>query len=832
MSRTPALSRLWPLFFALTSLEGGLAFLALLRIPTESEHVSTTRLAFLLAQALVTVLALGLTFFSRDEDRRARYLDPNRSPRLSLILTLAFSLLALTSGLVLFLLRYADPERLLPLFERARPPLLFALALGAQTALFLLALRNGLHPAALKRRKTAYLAGGIAFAILLVLLLFVAATRLGLTPDPGYWAEPGVPVLGWQMGLALLGGLTVLLLGLRLSPSRRVDVLLPLLVYSLALVVWLSVPMDVLRNSFYSPIDPPTNQPLPYSDAGYYDYQAHSLLLGEGYVEDIPTRPLYIVFLAGLHALLGERYDLILAAQTALLALFPVVLYLLGRELHSRAAGVTVALLAIAREWVALMVASTVRVSNTRMLLTDLPTTLVIALAALLVTRSLARREGAGMAPLLAGGSFGLLLLLRTQAMLILPVVLLLALFAWRPRDRRARRASLLALALFLAGLLAPIAPWLTHNARLTGKLAFDAPDHLALLASQYTFDSTLDVSAFDFEHESLAEHIINFVRENPTFVAGFVANHFLATEIGGLLALPLVARYDGLSAPIVPYWVDWDGHLAWYNVLLVLLYLALIGLGLGAAWARLRWAGLTPLAFNLGYALSNGLARFSGWRYDLPADWVPYFYFGLGAMEVMAGAVLLFGAEESRLFEAPFAPSNAPVRRLAWAVTALLLAFALVGALPWALESAIPPHFASRSPEALAAQVDALLAEVDEADMTAFLAQPEAVIFEGRTLYPRFYRRHLGVASAHPWEAYRRRDFPRLGFLMLHEGVKQVILPTKTLPRDFPHWADAVVLGCEREGYVEARLVVFPQEGKVYASGGVEAPCAQEWRP
>jgi len=32
--------------------------------------------------------------------------------------------------------------------------------------------------------------------------------------------------------------------------------------------LWLSVPVDVLKNSFYAPITPPANMPLPYSDAG------------------------------------------------------------------------------------------------------------------------------------------------------------------------------------------------------------------------------------------------------------------------------------------------------------------------------------------------------------------------------------------------------------------------------------------------------------------------------------------------------------------------------------------------------------------------------------
>ena len=72
------------------------------------------------------------------------------------------------------------------------------------------------------------------------------------------------------------------------------------------------------------------------------------------------------------------------------------------------------------------------------------------------------------------------------------------------------------------------------------------------------------------------------------------------------MLALPLIEPFKSLRAPIDIYWFGWDGHLAWYNFLLVILYLAIIAIGLGSAWKRLRWLGLAPLAFSLGYALGK----------------------------------------------------------------------------------------------------------------------------------------------------------------------------------------------------------------------------------
>jgi hypothetical protein len=141
---------------------------------------------------------------------------------------------------------------------------------------------------------------------------------------------------------------------------------------------------------------------------------------------------------------------------------------------------------------------------------------------------------------------------------------------------------------------------------------------------------------AVDLENKSLGQILITFAIKDPGFVAGFISNHFLATEVGALLALPLIAPFNGLREPVNLYWTSFDGMLAWNNILLLIGYLAIIAVGLGAAWKRWRWTGLLPLAFNLGYAAANGIGRFSGWRYDLPADWIAYFYFGIGFAEIL----------------------------------------------------------------------------------------------------------------------------------------------------------------------------------------------------
>ncbi|GER80418.1 MAG: hypothetical protein RBS45_09475 [Anaerolineales bacterium] len=863
------MSRFWPHFFLLAFIEGLAALAALFLIPAES--LSLARLA-LVGAILFPLAASGWMFVrSLDGDWRARALDPTAYPRIFRALAISSPLLFLTFGLILFLLRYLDPAATASYYERARPALTYLLLLAAQTSLWLAALRNGIHLKSMWTRRAVFVGAGIVLAVFLAVWLLIALTGLGITEDPSYWSEPGVPILGWQLLLALLLSALCLLPSAfrslpsafrplpsafrslpsasrplpsasRLLPSASRPLpsasrplpsasrplpsafrLLPSALYLLALVLWLSVPLTSLRNSFYAPITPPYLQPFPASDAAYYDTSAQSLLMGFGFVQHIPTRPLFIVFLAALHALLGQDYARLIFGQTLLLALFPVALYFLGKRLHSRAAGVTVALLASLREWNSLLVASDVRVSNTKMLLSDFVTTLALTAFLLLVLRWFRERRDGSLLAFVSGGALGLLLLLRTQSAFLAPGVLLLAFPIFWPKWKTWFAQS----ALFAAGLVLAVSPWLARNYFVAGQLSLDDPTQVKNVASMYgggTPSSNLDQFAGQSPEEA-SRFVVDTILHRPAYVAGFVTNQFLANSIDTLLVLPIFARYDGLSAPIHPYWYEWDGHPSTANVILFLVYLAVISLGIAAAWKRLRWAGLLPLVFFICYALSTSLARYSGWRYIFPADWVGYFYFALGAAEFFSLAALVFGASGDADRHTGTQVDPSPAARHPSLVFFLLSSFIFLflGSLPWLTESIIP-----RTTLPCADSVPACLAAagVDEARAARFLGQPDALALSGRVLYPRYFSRGNGLASTNPNPAYAPRDFPRMGFYLLApDGVTQTVLPMKGA-RPFPNAADALLLGCQRGDYVEARLVFFPATGEAFENGPLDAPC------
>jgi hypothetical protein len=429
---------------------------------------------------------------------------------------------------------------------------------------------------------------------------------------------------------------------------------------------------------------------------------------------------------------------------------------------------------------------------------------------------------------LFAGGFFGILLLLRTQSMLILPVLFILVILVYGLRSR----GWAVAITFFLLGFMVTITPWLLHNYLYSGKITFDAPFEYRVIASQYQYTGNLEIQNMDLQGKSLIGILLTFILKDPNFVFGFMASHFFATQINGILALPLIEKFNGIFAPVYLYWMSWDGGLGLLNSLLVIFYLAGIALGLGSVWRRWGWVGLVPLAFSLGYAIANGVGRFSGWRYDLPADWISYFYFGIGLAEIFSLLALLFNARSGNLLPSSLTdqPSVAKQSQAPLVVMAFMGVFALVGGLPWLVKGLAAPRYEGQTTSMLITRLtDSSAVQglgVNRAQIEDFVASPEATLKIGRVLYPRFFSRNLGLASTNPWPAYAPRDYPRLGFVFINQSLSDAVFPSRVVPIPFPSAADAIVLGCQRTDFVEVRLILFPDLDITYLSTPLTVPC------
>ena len=310
--------------------------------------------------------------------------------------------------------------------------------------------------------------------------------------------------------------------------------------------LWLSQPVNPAY--FATPPRPPNYEIYPYSDGLTYAEYAQSILIGNGMMGDeIPQRPLYIVFLAGLMALAGQDYSRVIALQTLVLACFPLILYLIGAELGSRPLGFMAALLAALRDLTSNSAAPfSDNITYSKLFFSELPTALLLALFTLLVIRWIRRPGESHLLPLLAGGSLGLAMLVRTQSAIALPAALLLAWLALRRQPRR----WLVGSALLLAGMLLTITPWLWRNARITGGLVFDNPaSQTMVLAQRYSglnFEAVIPYLPGESDSQ-YSTRMLKIALDGVVPVrarrCARLRNHFLNNQIDNLLLIAFAQR-------------------------------------------------------------------------------------------------------------------------------------------------------------------------------------------------------------------------------------------------------------------------------------------------
>ena len=234
----------------------------------------------------------------------------------------------------------------------------------------------------------------LIFISLLFIWLVILTTGLGTTRDPSYWDDHHpVPLLEGQLILGCLGAILTVLINLIIQKkylSKKVvksnrhlfiwmDVAIFLLIWIVAFMIWMKQPIP---NSYFTPrIRPPNYEVYPYSDARIHDSDALGILLGEvNSSQRIIRRPIYALFLAGLHTLVGQDYTSIILLQVLVMAFVPALMYLLVKQMGSRLVGLLLASFTILIEFNTLQVASLTTTSNTKILMTEWPTMLMMVI--------------------------------------------------------------------------------------------------------------------------------------------------------------------------------------------------------------------------------------------------------------------------------------------------------------------------------------------------------------------------------------------------------------------------------------------------------------------
>ena len=649
----------------------------------------------------------------------------------------------------------------------------------------------------------------LIWVVLAALAFFITVTGLGLIPDKaGDWGYPGVPLLEWQVILACLLAVLIFVMEARemVPDHRRTDAWISASVWLLAVSLWLSQP--IIPGFSATAPRAPNQEIYPFIDAQLYDEFAQSILIGDGMKgTELPPKPLYVVILALFHLIAGQEYERVIALQSAVLACFPVVLYLLGKDFFGRPVGLALALLAILRDMTSNVAAPfTHALSYSKLYLSELPVALCMALFIFLSYRW-AKNHFTGLPAFLAGGVLGIGVMIRSQAGIALPVVLFIAWLGNRKSLYPILRGGLLmAVTIFLV-----ISPWIWRNWKNTGEFVFvDPQTQTANLALRYNNLIEVQVDLFIAPGETQADYnrrlfasFTEAVRANPGGALHALTNRFLNNSIDNLLLLPLrndLVDFRELWQPSRPFWEHWDGQPTLLQSGVLTFYLFLFGLGLAAASMRLGVWGFAPLGVNFFYNLWTSVALLSGQRFLLSMDWSIYLYYMIGLFVLVEGFLLLLIRarpvvrqwDELNVVQAIEPPTaNKPIS-----------IFLLSGALFFLVGASLPVSemlFQKRYPDLSQAQIFTQLTSseafvrsgVDSVCLQKWIADENLTGFTGKALSPRFYESGDGEQTAK--QGYAPSEVARLVFQGIGSRYGIVILPMAQAPGFLPNASDVI---------------------------------------
>jgi len=895
----PKAGKVAPLYFILAAAEGLFTILYLLVLPSDQKNsfmwgYSLQRLSMVFGALFLTIgLGYLAVVFWRNQERGVRILQQilSRSRLYYFIILLAgVGLYIGWIGIFLPLYRFGEYAAY---FERVRPFVIWAVLIFIQTLIPLLILRFGFNWQHLRdyiKQRLALIPLGVTLGLMVLTGIWIALTKSGITPDKKFWGNIGTPILNLQVfslvgiGLILLCFVTYWNFGRQKTETSPkwliyIDILVCFLLWALATFLWAREP--VIHSYFLTDPQAPNYEPYPFSDARYYDSYGQYLLIGEKMGGGkFATRPWYIFFLAIISAIAGPGYDQVIVLQVAVLALFPVFLYLLGKSLNSRILGIMVGFLAIFREVNAIRSTPVIQVSHSKLMLADFPTAVGVALFTLLVVIWLKDPERKPLMPMIAGGIFGILMMVRFHVVTLLPLTLLAGLLVlWRRFGNWLRSSVLLVFTMMIF-----VLPWMYRNYTVVGRFILEGPQIKSILNQRYKSTPTpkpalsatttptnmpVDLTAeggdasdgstspvnpvvgsttpaatsgvavmpaatfsptatpapkLKTEREITAYAFQLFFNENIQAL-NFVSNHFLHNLLLAIRELPTSFIYDDLRHVLLNIPADsdnWEGKLKPAEAIFLTVNLLLIALGISVTWKKSKIVGIIPLFMCAGYFMSSALTRVSGWRYLLPVDWVIYFYFVIGLLEILRWFVVLLGAEmgEGAHFEAKLMDNlkgSFPIRQAAFIIAGFLL---LGSAIP-VTELLIPERYPSMSKEeVLMTFMERLPADQSGLDveiLQQIISADVGDALNGRLLYPVYYEEGQGAPGADS-QIFRSKPYARLLLTVIGPKTATVVMPLEEPPTAIPNTSDILVVGCKEQGAFQAyAIMVMGETNTVY---------------
>ncbi|MDP1545806.1 MAG: hypothetical protein Q8L87_07275 [Anaerolineales bacterium] len=826
---------LWlPSFSLFVALGAMITLSSLISSPSDPKNAlflgySAIRLTLIVGMLILTATLLFLTWKLLQQPEHSQHWW-ERIFQQKPVSNFVFGISAI-SFLILWILLFTPSYRLAGNISeyaaRLYPVLVWLAVVSAATTLISILLRKqnsfGLLMAA---NRTAIRAGIFIFLLFLLAWIVVSSTGIGIRDREDYWYGAGVPALGLQVLFSLLIGGAVLWL----EANRRFlknDVLVFVLFWAVTAWLWVREP---LLSNYFMP-DTAGNIFYPYSDSATFDIASQWALIGQGLFGGLYfDRALYSAFLTYLHALAGQDYAILMAVQAAVFAVFPAIVYLIGRELHSRALGISAGMLIALRGVNSIITAKWIDTASPKMMLTDFPTAIGVALLLLFALKWMKNPSKLSLA-VWAGGALGMTVMLRTHVFLLLPVIVIGFFIYGKSRWKVAALGSFL----LVLGMLSATLPWDIRNRSNNIPLFYAYYSRIELiLRERYGFGSQIPppqpVPAIPGQGESshartlsrqlFRGRLASDVNDNVcNSTACSIANHFFHNLITSVLFLPNSPVVDDLWNTVklgAPYWKqDWTGQdVGGTQALFLGINLLIISFGVGMLWERNKPASLLTMLLFLMYSTTNSFGFTSGGRYIVSIDWLVGLFFMAGLLQAVTWFLRLIGsvpAAPIMLDEDNFTPYLRHRSGPYLQVFGTLALTIMMGALIPLADSLFEKKYQERGPakmlNVLEEQGWLEQAGFEKDDVSVFLEHPQARLVEGRLLYPRYYP--AGVGELDLSLPYMPHDYPRLAFTLIAPSMPIAlgVVVSRTMPGLPAHTADVVVIGCAYTDYYASSI-------------------------
>lgn len=831
------MKKVWGIFWIVIAAVGCFALYKTWQLPSEAKNVlflgmSKSKLVLCGGMTLLALISLTfgiLSFTKKESTLSSGKTAGSISFVLLFLLTVGYMLLTPPIGKTS--LERSLSERLLPLGLWSG---IFILLSS-----FLLIIQKFSKLWKYQLSSTAALIWGVVILILMSGSFYIAITTgLGLESQSRTFYRQGVSLLEGHLLIPLFAIYLFLpvfsIFEEKLSGKKAIVFSVAACVVIWCVTIWLWQTTDFEGRSYFAPaLRPPNYNFYPSSDAENYDLLAQSVLLGNGFRNGLTVvRPLYAAFLALLHFVFGNDYMPLTNGQIVVLALIPMLVFLIGKQLRHTAAGLVVSAWIIWREIYSIRVTHLVQVSNSRLLMSDLPTMLLVVLIIFCVIKWY-RHDQEETRSLLCGGMIGTAMLLRTQCFVLIPALWVIFLFSKKNKSQILK--SVLFSVIGLAIVFLPWTIWQKINPNDTVNKEVSEDQYLVSLYRTAAEETDKNKNIFQL----ISEHPIEIIRS--------VSSHFLNNEISSFLILPV-----RLIKPIEAEQLLYEEDLFWYrenaretienNLPLISVYLLIVSFGIITATRKNGFGGLIPFVFHIVYNLGNAFALTSGFRFILPVDWVILLYFGLGVIAVFNfwNRLSLFDfrqretienipeteplvttdekiegtgvpeikTDPSENFYTKRSSSGSGTQGQVLSFTGTILLLVMIGAILPLCEKVIPRHFSQKTSE----QIRTEWISSGDRSLSANLSQynnEELVYLEGRAFYPRFYKAGEGDSGGSS-TAKRGLDYDRIVWMFHDQQVQVLCCPLTdeqvksmtSLP--VPDPMDVVVVGIPKEDYIE----------------------------